>query len=157
MSALELVPVTLAEAKAFVARHHRHNRPPVSWKFGVGAALEDELVGVAVAGRPVARKLDVPRVLEVTRTCTDGTRNANSLLYGAIARAARALGYRRLLTYTLEAESGASLRAAGWTIDEIVDPPAGGWLSRPRYETNLFGETLRPDGRKVRWTKELRS
>ena len=54
--------------------------------------------------------------LEVTRLCTDGTKNACSFLYGKAARAAFALGYRRIGTYTLPDEGGASLRAAGWKL-----------------------------------------
>ncbi len=97
---MELVPITQAEAKEFVTRLHRHNRAPVGSVCQVGVQVGDELVGVAIAGRPVARMLQDGYTLEVIRTCTDGTPNANSMLYGAIARAAKALGYRRLITYT---------------------------------------------------------
>lgn len=118
---LSLRPVTFAEAKAFIALVHRHNVPPVGWKFGVGVENEQgELVGVAVAGRPVARKLGNGRVLEITRVATDGTRNANSMLYGAMVRAARALGWSECITYTLFSEDGASLKASGWIEDEGV-------------------------------------
>nr|WP_236652145.1 XF1762 family protein [Streptacidiphilus neutrinimicus] len=84
-------------------------------------------------GRPVARHLDDGQTLEVTRTCSDGVRNANSLLLGAAWRAARALGYTRLVTYTQAEESGASLRAAGWRV-VARRPPRPGWHtpSRPR-------------------------
>ena len=109
-----VVPITLREASAFIERHHRHNKPPRGWKFGVGLKLGDELVGVATAGRPVARHYDDGLTLEVNRTCTDGTRNANSMLYGAVWRAAKAMGYKRCITYTQADETGASLRAAGW-------------------------------------------
>jgi hypothetical protein len=94
---LELVPVTFAEAAAFVGMHHRHNRPPIGHKFSLGVALDGTLVGVAIVGRPVARHFDDGRTLEVNRTATDGTRNANSKLYGASWNAAKALGYRRLI------------------------------------------------------------
>lgn len=154
--ALELVPVSLSEARRFVGLHHRHNLPPQGWKFGVGAAVDGELVGVAIAGRPVARALDNGRTLEVTRTCTDGTRNANSFLYGAIARAAKALGYRTLYTYTLASEPGSSLRAAGWVADEEL-PARAGWdtPTRRRYQRDLFGEERTPTEAKVRWVKEM--
>ena len=109
-----VVPVTLREACAFIAEHHRHNKPPRGWKFGVGLQVNGQLVGVATAGRPIARHFDDGLTLEVNRTCTDGTRNANSMLYGAIWRAAKAMGYRRCITYTQADETGASLRAAGW-------------------------------------------
>lgn len=115
---LEIVPVTLAQAKEFVRSLHRHHKPPVGWKFGVGVNDEaGQLRGVAMAGRPVARALDDGRSIEVNRTCTDGAANANSALYGAVWRAAKALGYLRAYTYTQAGESGASLRAAGWLVD----------------------------------------
>lgn len=131
---LRVVPVKFRDACAFVAAWHRHNAPPRGMVFCLGAADDtDSLVGVAIVGRPVARHFDDGTTLEVTRTCTDGTRNVNSLLYGAAWRAARALGYRRLVTYTQAEESGASLRAAGWQV--IGERPARpGWdvPSRPR-------------------------
>jgi len=121
-----LHPITLKEAKQFVADHHRHNKPPTGWKFGVGLKVGDDLVGVATAGRPVARHYDDGLTLEVNRTCTDGTPNANSQLYGAIWRAAKAMGYMRCITYTQTDETGASLRAAGWTkVKEL--PPRKSW------------------------------
>jgi hypothetical protein len=85
-------------------------------KFCLGIAAGPQLVGVATVGRPVARQYDDGYTLEVNRTCTDGTPNANSMLYGAAWRAAKALGYRRLITYTQDGESGTSLRAAGWRV-----------------------------------------
>ena len=109
-----IVPVTLREACDFIALHHRHNKPPRGWKFGIGLKLGTELIGVATAGRPVARHYDDGTTLEVNRTCTDGTANANSMLYGAVWRAAKAMGYKRCITYTQADETGASLRAAGW-------------------------------------------
>ncbi len=111
-----VVPITLREAKEFIAKHHRHNKAPVGWKFGVGVRAQDVLVGVATAGRPVSREIQQcePLTLEVNRTCTDGTRNANSMLYGAVWRAARAMGYTRCITYLQGEETGASLRGAGW-------------------------------------------
>jgi hypothetical protein len=124
---VEIVPVTFATATAFVAKHHRHNKPPRGWKFGVGVAGTDgELIGVALAGRPVARALDDGRTIEVNRTCTTGEKNANSMLYGAVWRAAKALGYLRAYTYTQHDETGASLRAAGWCRDAEL-PARGSW------------------------------
>ena len=134
---LELVPVTFSEANAFVAEHHRHHAPVVGGKYVIGVAVDGELVGVAMVGRPVARHFDDGLTLEVNRTCTDGTANANSFLYGAAWRAAKALGYRRLITYTQAEESGASLRGAGWRV--VAERPArGSWAAasraRPRFE-----------------------
>jgi hypothetical protein len=123
---LQIVPITLRTARDFVAAHHRHNKPPVGWKFGIGLMMGQTLVGVATAGRPVARHLDDGLTLEVNRTCTDGTPNANSMLYGAVWRAARAMGYRRCITYTQADETGASLRAAGWVRVKNL-PARGSW------------------------------
>jgi hypothetical protein len=131
---LRLVPVSLAQANEHVAAWHRHNRPVPGAKFCVGAADEDDVLrAVAIAGRPVARNFDDGMTIEVNRVASDGTRNANSLLYGACTRAAFALGYRRVITYTLAAESGSSLRAAGWKV-VAIRPPSKGWSvpSRPR-------------------------
>lgn len=131
---LRLVPVDWATARGMVAIWHRHHRPPRGYKFAVGVADElDVLVGVAIVGRPVAAAYQDGLTLEVTRTATDGTTNANSMLYGACWRAAKALGYRRMVTYTQTGESGASLHAAGWQI--VAERPARpGWSSpsRPR-------------------------
>ncbi|MBP2329544.1 hypothetical protein JOF56_009929 [Kibdelosporangium banguiense] len=113
MSRLVIVPVTFRQACAFIQAHHRHHRPPRGMKFAVGVADDGGLVGVATVGRPVARHLDDGHTVEVTRTCTTGVSNANSMLYGAAWRAARAMGYQRMITYSQEGESGASLRAAG--------------------------------------------
>ncbi|MEU3008101.1 XF1762 family protein [Streptomyces sp. NPDC006863] len=131
---LHLVPVRSREAREFVRAWHRHHPPPAGQIFSVGAAdHEGMLRAVAIVGRPVARHLDNGTTLEVTRTASDGTRNTNSLLYGASWRAAKALGYRRLITYTQEGESGASLRGAGWRVI-ASRPPRAGWhtASRPR-------------------------
>lgn len=131
---LEVVPIKQAEAKAFVAQKHRHHKPPVGSVFQIACAKDDEIVGVAMVGRPVARKLDDGWCLEVNRLCTDGTRNACSILYAAAWRVAKGLGYKRLITYILESEDGASLRASGWK--EIGRRGGGSWSvkSRPRVD-----------------------
>jgi hypothetical protein len=137
---LQLVPVTFAEASGYVELWHRHHVPPVGHKFSVGVADDSTLVGVAIVGRPIARHYDDGRTLEVVRTATDGTRNCNSMLYGACTRAAFALGYRRLITYTQAAESGSSLRAAGWNV-VAQRSPRKGWdaPSRPREDRGVDG------------------
>ncbi len=130
---LDIVPVSFADACEFVTAWHRHHEPPIGHKFSVGVALGEQLVGVAIVGRPVARSFDDGRTLELTRCATDGTPNAASMLYAAAWRASKALGFRRLVTYTQRGESGASLRAAGWAV--IAErPPRPGWNmpSRPR-------------------------
>ena len=132
---LELRPVTKDVSDAFIKQHHRHHGVPVGalWRHGV----HDEngvLVGVAIAGRPVARALDDGFTVEVTRLCTLGDRNACSILYAAVKRAAQAKGYRRGLTYILSSESGASLRASGWV--HLWDVKGRSWdtPSRPRTD-----------------------
>jgi hypothetical protein len=133
---MQIKPISLKFAQAYVQEHHRHNKPPVGHKFSVGLFDGERCVGVAVAGRPVARLLDDGLTLEVTRTCTDGTRNANSMLYGAIVRAATALGYAKCVTYTQGTESGASLRGAGWTpVQELA--PRGGWDAPSRRRVDI--------------------
>src|SRR3990167_5522326 len=109
-----VIPVSLADANAFVERLHRHHKKVQGHKFSLGAELAGAVVGVAIVGRPVSRIRDDGRTLEVTRLCTDGTRNACSFLYGAARRAAAALGYKRIGTYLLSTENGASVKAAGW-------------------------------------------
>lgn len=133
---LRIVPVDLKTAREFVAVHHRHNEPPVGHKFSLGVAEGSELVGVAIVGRPVSRVIQSEgATLEVIRTATDGTRNANSILYGAARRVTFALGYDRLITYTQADESGASLRAAGFRV--IASRPArAGWDTPSRRRTN---------------------
>ena len=114
---LAIVPISYRDACALVTDWHRHHRPPVGHKFSIGLAAGDELVGAIIVGRPVARHLDDDATLEVTRSVVaDGLPNGNSMLYGAAWRAAKALGYRRLITYTQQGESGSSLRAAGWRV-----------------------------------------
>jgi hypothetical protein len=138
---LRIVPVRFRDACGFVEMWHRHHAPPVGCKFCVGVADDDDrLVGVAIVGRPVARHFDDGMTMEVTRTATDGTSNANSMLYGAAWRAAKALGYRRLVTYTQQGETGASLRAAGWrVVAERRARPGWNVPSRPRRLTGSEG------------------
>lgn len=133
-AALRIVPVSFKDACEFVAAWHRHHQPTKFHIFSLGVADgHGVLRGVAVVMRPVARHFDNGQTLEVARSATDGTPHVNSMLYGACWRAAKALGYRRLITYTQEGESGSSLRAAGWRV--IAErPPQPGWdrPSRPR-------------------------
>lgn len=131
---LTAYPVDLAEANAFVETHHRHHNPVVGHKFSIGAALGDLIVGVVIVGRPVARGRDDGLTLEVTRLATDGARNACSFLYGAAARAAFALGYRRIGTYILASEPGTTLKAAGWRVIGEVTGRTWDCRSRPRVD-----------------------
>ena len=146
---LVLVPVTLEEANAVVLRLHRHHGPVVGHKLSIGCVLEggEELAGVAIIGRPVARGHDDGWTLEVLRLATDGTRNACSFLYGAAARAASALGYRRIVTYIRSAEPGASLRAAGWNLTGSVTGRSWNCPARPPEDRHAIEGRLRYERR----------
>lgn len=123
---IDIRPVTFRQASAFVSARHRHNKPPRGHKFSISAWDDCQMVGVAMVGRPIAREFDNGMTAEIIRTCTDGTRNANSMLYGAAVRACKAMGYRRVVTYSQADESGASLRAAGFArLKEL--PARRGW------------------------------
>jgi hypothetical protein len=142
---LRIVPCELDEANAFVKRHHRHHGSVVGHKFSLAAADEaSEVRGVAIVGRPVARMADDRMTLEVIRVATDGCPNACSALYGACRRAAFALGFTRLITYTLDTEPGTSLVAAGWKC--IGEAGGGHWgrKDRPRVDKH-------PTQGKFRW------
>lgn len=141
---LHIAPITLREANAFVCENHRHHGASRGCRFALACRQYDALVGVAICGRPIARLLDDGFTLEVLRVCTDGTKNACSFLYGGCRRVALAMGYRRVLTYTLKSESGISLRAAGWV--RCAESQGGSWSrsSRPRTDPN-------PTEPKVRW------
>ncbi|HET9948841.1 MAG TPA: XF1762 family protein [Longimicrobiales bacterium] len=140
---LTIVPCTLREANAFVAGHLRHHKPTRGCRF-VLAVAEGEIVrGVAIVGRPVSRMLDDGWTLEVTRVCTDGARNACSMLYAASWRAAKAIGYRRLVTYTLPDEGGASLRAAGWRCVGEAGGKSWSRRDRPRVDAHPLQTKLR--------------
>lgn len=145
---MELRPISVKHASAYVQKHHRHHDAPQGAKFALAAWHDGQLVGVAMIGRPVSRMLDNGTTAEVIRVATDGTRNACSFLYGASKRAAQAMGYRKVLTYTLEEEGGASLRAVGWSRVGIAG--GGSWSvpSRPRQDHH-------PLQAKIRWESEL--
>ena len=148
--ALAIVPCDLATANEFVRKLHRHSRPVIGHKFAVGVADEvGTLRGVAIVGRPVARVLDDGRAVEITRVCTDGARNACSMLYGAARRAARAMGHAPIYTYTLPAEGGASLRAAGFRFDGEAGGASIQWHNRPGRTARPVGDDL--VGGKWRW------
>lgn len=153
---LRLVPITLREARRFIAEHHRHNEPPRGWRAGVGLHDGERLVGVGVLSRPMARMSDDGKTAEVVRVATDGSKNANSMLYGALTRMAWSMGYDRLITYTLPEESGASLKASGWTEAGHIVQPAWRHTSGPRAadKLTLFTSPKMPLGEKVKWVKE---
>ena len=133
---MRIVPCPISNAQEFVRLHHRHHGPPPSATFSCAVADDEGVVhGVVLVGRPVARLLDDGATLEVNRCCTDGTPHACSMLYGAARRIAKELGFTRLFTYTRQDEAGASLRGAGWVLDD-PDIRARSWNmpSRPRTD-----------------------
>lgn len=152
-----VVPCDLDEANAFVREHHRHHGTVAGHKFSLAVMTTNDgtLRGVAIVGRPVSRMLDNGLTLEVYRVATDGTKDACSALYGACRRATFALGYKKLVTYTLIEEPGTSLRAAGWK--SLGEAGGGSWSrpSRERIDSHPLQvkikweavEALKPDGK----------
>lgn len=145
---LAITPITLREANAFVVANHRHHGQARGCIVCLAVSVGDVVRGVAIVGRPVSRILDDGFTAEVLRCCTDGARNAPSMLYGAAWRAVRAIGYRKLVTYTLPEEGGASLRAAGWRC--LGKAGGGSWSrkERPRVDTH-------PTQQKLRWEASI--
>ena len=145
---LRVAPITFKDASAYINQHHRHHNATIGCKFCISIVDADgQLRGVAVCGRPVSRRLDNGVTLEINRVCTDGARNACSMLYGACCRIAKAMGYKKVVTYILESENGASLKASNF----VCEGQAGGthWTgSRNR------GQDI-PAEMKMRYTKEL--
>ena len=146
---LELSPISLKQANAYVTQYHRHHKASKGHKYSLSAYKDGNLVGVVICGRPVSRYLDDGKTIEVNRLCTDGTRNVCSFLYSAAARVAKAMGYKRIITYILQSESGISLKASGF----ICDGEAGGveWTGKRKPKQ----EDLYPHEMKTRWSKEL--
>jgi len=145
MRSLQIVPCDLADANVFVAQHHRHHGPVVGHKFSIGLTDPSGVLrGVAIVGRPVSRRLDDGWTLEVTRLATDGCPHGCSALYAAAWRAARAMGYRKLVTYVLQTEPGTSLKASGWTCVGTVTARSWDCPSRPRMDKH-------PRQGKLRW------
>lgn len=147
--ALQIRPISYRDAVEYIKANHRHHGAPRGQKFAIACYDGERLCGVSCCGRPVARRLDDGLTCEVNRLCTDGTYNACSILYGASAKVAKAMGYKRIITYILESESGTSLKASGWKLD---NEHCGGlsWdvPSRPRKDKT-------PSEYKQRWAKEL--
>ena len=143
------VPIELKDANEFVKNLHRHHPPVYRDKFRLAAVGNDNrLIGVIQAGRPVARGLDDGKTLEVVRCCTDGTYNACSFLYSRIARIAKEMGYKRVITYILDSETGSSLKASGWKFDG--DVKGRSWDTPSRRRTDKH-----PTVDKQRWIKHL--
>ena len=145
---MEIRPITFNEACEFIKLHHRHHKPTVGHKFSIGVYDAEKLVGVAVCGRPVSRYLDDGTVCEINRLCTDGTYNACSMLYGACSRIAKEMGYKKIITYILESENGASLKASNF----VCEGKAGGthWTGERNKGQDI------PYEKKTRWVKHIR-
>lgn len=144
-----IIPITFKVANEFVKANHRHNGTVAGCKFCIADAVGDKIVGVAICGRPVSRHYDDGFTLEINRVCTDGTKNSCSRLYGACCRIAKEMGYKKIITYTLESESGASLKASNF----ISEGRAGGleWTGKRNKENGS------PKEFKTRWVKKYRS
>lgn len=121
---MKIIPITLKAANKYVAENHRHHKPVTGCKFCIGCQDGEQLVGVAICGRPVSRYLDNGTTLEINRLCTNGKRNACSKLYGACVRIARDMGYEKVITYILESENGSSLKASNF----VCEGKAGGTI-----------------------------
>lgn len=147
MSQLKIRPIHLKQANEFVREHHRHNIPTTGGKFAISCFDGSKICGVAICGRPISRKLDNGFTLEIYRNCTDGTKNACSMLYGACSRIAKNMGYKKVITYTLESENGASLKASGFSFDG----EAGGKKWSGERQRDYF---VSPPEKKKRWIKE---
>jgi hypothetical protein len=150
---LVVVPITLRAANAFVEKYHRHHKAARGHKFSVAVAEAetDVIMGVAIAGRPVARALDDNFTIEIVRVCVlDDAYNACSMLYGACRKAARAMGYRRVVTYTQQDESGASLRAAGFRL--AAERPARGSWAESSVKLREIRDSVGSGGvERIRW------
>jgi len=146
---VNVVPLDLDEANEVIRKWHRHHKPVVGAKFAVGVKDGERICGAAIVSRPVARLIDRHAIVEITRVCTDGTRNACSMLYGACRRAALAMGYKHVITYTLPEEGGASLRAAGLRFDGEAGNTHRAWHNRPERSAAPVGNDL--VGGKWRW------
>lgn len=144
---MEIRPITIKQANRFVKDNHRHHGEVVGCKFAIGLFEADAMVGCAICGRPVSRYLDDGRTLEINRLCTTGVFNGCSMLYGACCRVAKAMGYKKVITYILESENGSSLKASNFKCDGV----AGGthWTGvRDR------GQAI-PKEMKTRWSMDL--
>ena len=144
---MKVIPLTLARANEVVSQWHRHNKACVGHRFSLGAEHDGQLVGVAIVGRPVARKLDQQFTAEVNRLCVTPSAPPNtcSFLYGACRRVWFTMGGKRMITYTLQSESGSSLRGSGWSPTELKAAPKNGWQTRERDHQQVY------DQLKIRW------
>ena len=159
--ALEIRPISIRDANAFVEVYHRHHGAKTGCRFALAVTEGGVLHGVAICSNPVARNADDGLTLEVSRLCTDGTYNACSILYAACARTAKAMGFKKIQTYILESEQGTSLKASGWISEGLCGSET--WsgkskrqIERERYvQEEMFPKRKPPEERKVKWVKKL--
>lgn len=147
---MEIRPITLRQASDFIDKYHRHHRATVGHKFSIGLFEGEKMIGCAVCGRPVSRHFDNGLICEINRLCTNGTRNACSMLYGACCRVAKEMGYKKIITYTLASENGASLKASNFICE--LEGKAGGikWTG-----VRDKGQDI-PAEMKTRWIRRLK-
>lgn len=138
----KVVPITGRAARAWIERTHRHLPKLQGALFAVAVSLDGEVVGVATAGNPprvwqgtgrfvitrCAALSDLPGVGFNPDTGQPWPAPVCTMLYAALCRAGRALGYREAWTYTLSEEHGTSLRASGF---EQAGETGGGEHDRP--------------------------
>ena len=150
-------PLTIKEANKFISKNHRHSKIVRSHKFSIGLfnRINNELIGVAIVGRPISRWLDDGLTLEINRLCVlSNNKNICSMIYGRVSKIAKLLGYKMIITYTLESESGTSLLASGFTNDKISKYNLG-WIYRNGIQLRLDGREMIPSDNKKRWIREL--
>lgn len=146
---MKVIPMIWREANQYVKEKHRHSIPSRGCKFAIGAEHEGQLVGVAICSRPVARLLDNGKTLEIIRVCTDGTKNANSFLYDKCRKIAALMGYEKVITYTLQKESGSSLKALRAVPESEIQPQKWDRPNRKRQDQKVYAEP------KIRWNIPL--
>lgn len=146
---MNVFPITLKAANAFIQEHHRHHKPSAFHRWSLGLMKDSEVIGVAIVGRPVSRHLDDGFTAEVSRLCTTGEPNACSKLYGACARVAKEMGYTKIQSYILDIENGVSLKASGWTMEALGR--GGQWVRND----GIVNRTDQPTNPKQRWVRYL--
>jgi hypothetical protein len=143
---MEIIPITKKIADNFIQNYHRHNKPVIGFKFAIGLRHNEQLIGVGIAGRPVARALDNGFTIEILRVCVkEGYPNANSKLYGRLVRIAKLMGYNSVITYTLSSESQSSIKAVGGKKISYTKPHQWDCKSRHRTHEDIYNKS------KIRW------
>ena len=148
---LQLIPIKQKKAKDFINQFHRHHKAPHGDIYRIGLEKDKILIGVIMIGRPINRILDDGLTVEILRCCIQGYhKNACSKLYGSAVRIAKNLGYEKIITYTLQKESGSSLKAVGFKDEKKIKGRLWNTPTRPREQISLFQKYD-----KIRWVKIL--